>query len=178
MQHRRARSERGRDVDDHRQVFVLDLDEAGRFFGRFARLGGNGGNAIADIEHFVVREHGQIVEHSAGTLARSDVGRGQHGVHARHALRRARIDAHDSCMRDGTRRERGPQHVRQMHVGRVLHLAANLIAAFDADFVSRENAVPAPRRGDRRRHAGVASAFRRFAATSCSVWSAFLRMIG
>ncbi len=75
MQHGCIGGERGERIEQRRQLFVLDLDQARRFFGRFLRFGGDRGHAIADVEHGAVREYGHVVEHAAGADARPDVGR-------------------------------------------------------------------------------------------------------
>ena len=87
-------------IEDRRQLLVLDLDQARRFFRGFARLGRDGGDAVADKDAPSCRPRPAQSESMRPVPHVADVGRrSARPCTPGTALRRTRIDAHDVRVR-------------------------------------------------------------------------------
>ena len=101
------------DVDDRRQLLVLDDDAVDRVARRFARFGDDGDDRLADVARELVRERAARRAHRRAAIGapeirrrrhRLDAGRGQLGAgvdgeHARHRPRRVGVDGDDARVR-------------------------------------------------------------------------------
>src|SRR5579884_1084905 len=132
VQDRRVFAQRLGTDEDGRQLLVLDVDQAGRRFGRVLRLGCDGGDALPDEADLLVGQDGPVMEVTT-EAAIADLRPGQDGAHSRVRSRGARIDREDPRVGKGADGEGRPQHVRFDDVRGVLRLSADFLAALDPD---------------------------------------------
>ncbi len=83
-------------IEDRGQHLVLDLDEIARLLGKHGRLGGDGGDPVADEADLVVEHHRVVRRRLRAVLP------GRRERHARHVL--VRQDAVDAGERKRLRR--------------------------------------------------------------------------
>ena len=96
---------------DQRQVLVFDPHQAGSLFGDLARLGGDGGDAVANEAHAISGE-GRPVQQSSAQAHVAGVRAGEHGVDAAQLARGADVDRENARVRAIAARIRTPQHAR------------------------------------------------------------------
>ncbi len=122
-------------VVDRRQFLIFGDDGVRRGFGNMRIGGEHDGDRLADETHFVDRQDRLVVERRpviriGDHLAH--VVRGDDAKHARHCLRRGRIDRLDAAMRHGGTENLAMQHAGQPHQVRVFGAAGDFFAAFEA----------------------------------------------
>ncbi len=141
-----GRADRGRrlDVDDRRQLFVVDLDQLGRVLGLQIRLGHDQRDLVADVAHLALRQHRMAgLLHRRAVLAvdqpaagqAADLGVGQVGAsedvqHAGRLQRRVELDGADARMRVRRAQEDGVGLAVQRHVVGVLAVAGEKALVF------------------------------------------------
>ena len=120
------------------QFFVGDVDErrAARPLRAFPRRR----DPVAGKPRDAIRQHRPVEEHAAHQDL-ADVLASEDRFHARHGACFGGVDTYDLGVGKRADRERGPQLVRPVHVGRVLHLTGDLLATVDANLVVRQDAV-------------------------------------
>ena len=121
QQNRRARLDRDFNRHHRRQHFVLDFDQAQRFFGDMRAGRGDGGDRMAVVEDLVVREdvHRQVHRIDRHLARRLHLGRGLRqilaGDNRLDARKRERLVSFDRF--DQRVRMRAAQHLAVQHAG-------------------------------------------------------------
>ena len=133
MQHRRVGTQRRGGVEHRRQHVVANLDRTRRGFGRFARSGRDRGHAIADETHGIDGQHGPV-QYLPAETSQTDVGAGDHRVHAGHAPRRRNVDRADAGVRVRAYGVGRPKRSGRKEVGGIFRAPRNLFAPVDAPF--------------------------------------------
>ena len=73
-------------VADHRQLFVIHLDQVQRLGSDLFAVGGHNGHGITAIANLVGAQYRPVRHHQAVQVASGDLGMGQHGVDPRKRL--------------------------------------------------------------------------------------------
>ena len=111
VQHRRVRAERRLGVDDGVERLVAHVDQGERVLRPVAVLGHDDGDRLAGVAHPVGGDapvlHGLADGHDEGRGPGPRVLARDHGVDARHRLRRRRIDAEQAGVRVGRAQDGG-----------------------------------------------------------------------
>ena len=120
-----------------RQFLVGNVEQRCTFDGRFARLGPDNGDELADERDLAVREYRPIIYQVTET-AFADVLTREHRVYPRHRQRRCFIDRDDLGMRVRGLGEGRPEHALAGYVGGIDRLSADFDLTVDARFVAGE----------------------------------------
>ena len=132
VQDRRIRGHGVEDVEDGRQLLVLDVDQGDRGFGGVLVLGGDGRDALAGPAHLVHGDHGHVLDGATPQPGIGNVAAGDHGDDPRQRQRLRRVDADDASVRVRALQRPAPERAGQRHVGGVLRRAGDLLDAVDA----------------------------------------------
>ena len=132
--HRRARGQRLRRVDDRRQRLVLDVDQLARVLGDVGVVGDDAGHLLALEAHLVGGQHGLGVvgqrRHPGQVAGRHHLA-GQHQVHAGDLPGPAGVDRLDPGVGQRAAQDLHVQHAGQRDVVGVVALAADEPAVLD-----------------------------------------------
>ena len=186
VQQRRGVEHRVADVEDGRELLVLDFDQGDGVFRDVVVGGGDGGDGVALVEHLVGGDH--VVEQPlevGAALAGVDVlvggagevGVGDHGEHAGQGTSLGGVDRLDLGVRMRAAEDAPVEHAGQGEVGPVLGRAGDFVNAVVADRAGADDLVVAGSGC----HVGVPSVGRRAVdpavgqASSAAAWTA--RMI-
>ena len=129
---RRHRLER---IDQHRQLFVLDLDQLDRVGRDIAVVGDDEGDFLVLEQHLLLRQHRLHVAGERRHVVQAErlqVGGGQHRHHARHRLRLGGVDLLDPRMAVGRADEVAVDHAGQLQVVDIVALALDEADVLDA----------------------------------------------
>ena len=126
VQLRRVRLHRRFGVGQRRQDLVFDLDRLHRAARGLGIVGGDDRDRLALVADRLPGQHGLVRDLHPVGLAAGDVVVGEHGAHAGHRDGRAGVDRPDVRARMRAAQRRAPQHPVDVHVARVLELAADL----------------------------------------------------
>jgi hypothetical protein len=113
-------------IADHRQVFVLDLDQLQRRLGDFLGFGGHGGDLVALAADAADLER-EVVLGDADRALVGNVGGGDHHMHAGQGLRRRGVDRLDQGVDAARAQDLAVQLARQVDVVDVARAAAGLL---------------------------------------------------
>ena len=117
------------DVEHGGQDLVVDLDEADGLLAELLGLGGDEGDAVADVAQVLVADlldRGQALQELLGELGLVLVG--DDGVDAGQGLGLRRVDVLYHGMRIGAGHQLGVQHVLHLEVVKVYALAGDYLA--------------------------------------------------
>ena len=91
MQERRAQLHRFERIEHCRQRLIVDVNHIHRLLSCVQRLGGDGGNAVADKAHAIPAQHGHVANLFADQMT-LDFTAGEYRLHAPNALRFRNVD--------------------------------------------------------------------------------------
>ena len=117
-------------VEDRRERLVVDRDEGGGLGGSLGRLGGDGGDRVADEADAVGREDRLVLQVDAGV--EREVAPRDDGADAGHPRRPLRPHVEDPRVRVGGPDDGDVEEARELQVGGVLRRPRHLLEAVDA----------------------------------------------
>ena len=113
---------------ENRLVFlILHLDGLQSVADKFRRFGGHHSDGVAIPADFVIHQNRLVLEDDANPVLAGDILACQHTHHAWNLQSGGRVKVLDSAMADGAAENATVEHVRQLHIGRKLGAAHNLL---------------------------------------------------